>query len=78
MEVDVPTGCALVVGVDVVGAARDDCTFVETVVVPELSRFDDWALEQPAAVNAMLTLATIRSAVGRMALPYGKRGPNDH
>ena len=76
MEDDVPTGCAPDGGVDVVGGAEgEDGPVDDSVVVDVLSRFDDWASEQPAAVKAMLTLAAVRNVVRRMVRPYGKKDP---
>jgi hypothetical protein len=67
VEADVPTGCAVGVAVDVVdGSEAEDAAVVDAVVVDVLSRFADWASEHPAAVKAMLTPATIRSAFRRM------------
>jgi len=67
VEADVPAGCAGGVAVDVVdGCEAEDGPVFDAVVVDVLSRFAVWATEHPAAVKAMLTQATIRSAVRLM------------
>lgn len=60
------TGCVLGGGIDVVeDAVGDTGTVVDVVDFGAIAGVDDWALEHPAAVQAMARLAAARNAVRR-------------